>query len=206
MSNANFFDLVRTRFHAELAELDHKRGWFIALGVFLIILGVVATGAAVATTLVSVVMLGWILLAASIGLAILSFLTGNWSGFLLTLAAAALSAIAGIAMLSNPLIGAATITLTIATILIAAGIYRAIASIAMRFPNWGWSLVNGIVTLAAGVLLVRALPTASLYFLGLLIGIDLIFHGMSWIMFGFGVHRLSGLRTRPEAPEERRAA
>jgi uncharacterized membrane protein HdeD (DUF308 family) len=203
MSNSNFLNLVRTRFQTELAELDGKRGWFIGLGIFLIVLGIVAGGAAVATTLISVVMLGWILLVASIGLAVLSFLTGRWSGFLLTLAAAALSAIAGITLLSNPLVGAAAITLTIATILIAAGIYRSIASMVMRFPNWGWSLTNGIITLALGAMLLRALPSASLYFLGLLIGIDLIFHGMSWLMFGFGIHRLA----RPAvAPEERRAA
>ena len=203
MSNSNFLNLVRTRFQADVAELDQKRGWFIGLGVFLIVLGIIATGAAVATTLISVFLLGWILLIAAFGLIIESFLTGRWSGFLLTLAAAALSAIAGITMLSNPLIGAAAITLTIATILIAAGIYRSIASGVMSYPNWGWSLANGLITLAIGFLLLRALPNASLYFLGILIGIDLIFHGISWVTFGFGVHRLAvpGI-----APEERRAA
>jgi uncharacterized membrane protein HdeD (DUF308 family) len=203
MRNENFFNVVRTRFRSDLAELDHKRGWFIGLGIFLIVLGGVAIGAAVATTLVSVILLGWILLVGSIGLAIVSFLTGRWGGFLLTLAAAALSAIAGLTLLENPLIGAAAITLIIATILIVAGIYRSIASITMRYPNWGWSLANGLITLALGAMLLRALPTASLYFLGLLIGVDLIFHGMSWTMFGFGVHQLA----RPEvAGEERRAA
>src|SRR5215468_6058387 len=203
MRNENFFSLVRARFQTDLAELDHKRGWFIGLGVFLIVLGFLAAGAAVATTMISVVVLGWILLAGALGLAVLSFLTGRWGGFLLTLAAAALSAIAGITLLENPLIGAAAITLTIATILIAAGIYRSIASGVMRYPNWGWSLANGLITLALGVILLRALPNASLYFLGILIGIDLIFHGISWVTFGFGVHRLAepGI-----APEERRAA
>jgi uncharacterized membrane protein HdeD (DUF308 family) len=203
MRNSNFMNLVRTRFQADVAELDRKRGWFIGLGIFLIILGIIAGGAAVATTLISVVMLGWILVIASIGLVIESFLTGRWSGFLLTLGAAALSAIAGITLLSNPLIGAATITMVIATILIAAGIYRSISSMVMRFPNWGWSLANGLITLAVGAMLLRALPRASFYFLGILIGIDLIFHGISWLTFGFGVHQLAepGI-----APEERRAA
>ena len=203
MRNSNFMNSVRNRFQADVAELDRKRGWFIGLGIFLIILGIIAGGAAVATTLISVVMLGWILVIASIGLVIESFLTGQWSGFLLTLGAAALSAIAGITLLSNPLIGAATITMVIATILIAAGIYRSISSMVMRFPNWGWSLANGIITLAVGAMLLRALPRASFYFLGLLIGIDLIFHGISWLSFAFGVHQLAepGI-----APEERRAA
>src|SRR4030095_14835295 len=76
MSNASFFDAARNRFRTGLAEIDRKWGWYLALGVFLIVLGVIASGMAVATTLVSVVVLGWILLVAGAGLAVLSFLTG----------------------------------------------------------------------------------------------------------------------------------
>ena len=79
-----------------------------------------------------------------VGLVVLSFLTGNWSGFLLTLAAGVLSAIAGIAMLSYPLSGAVTITMVIGILLITAGIFRSVASSVMQFPNWGWSLVSGL--------------------------------------------------------------
>ena len=204
MNNANFFEMARGRFRAGLAEVDRKWGWYFALGVFLIIAGTIASGMAVATTLVSVVMLGWIMLVAGAGLCVLSFLTGKWSGFLLTLGAGALSAIAGIAMLSNPLSGAAALTLMVATILIAAGIYRAIASAVMQFPDWGWSFLSGIVSLVLGSMLLRGWQTASLWFLGLYIGIDLIIHGFSWIMFSLRVHRLARELNITEA--ERRAA
>jgi uncharacterized membrane protein HdeD (DUF308 family) len=191
MSNASFFDRARTHFRTGLAELDRKRGWYLALGIFLIILGAIAGGAAVATTLLSVVMLGWILLAAGGGLIVLSFLTGNWSGFLLTLTAGVLSLMAGIAILSSPVSGAVAITLMIGSILIAAGIYRAVASAVMQFPNWGWSLVSGIVAVVLGGLLVRGWQTTSLYFLGVVIGIELILHGFAWIMFSTRVHALA---------------
>src|SRR5262245_38757537 len=111
MNNASFFDAARSRIRAGLAELDQKRWWYFALGVLLVLLGAMASYKAVATTIVSVVFLGWILIAAGAGLAALSFLANKWSGFLLTLAAGVLSIIAGIATLSNPLAGAATITL-----------------------------------------------------------------------------------------------
>jgi uncharacterized membrane protein HdeD (DUF308 family) len=192
MGNASFFDMARGHVRTGLAELNRKWGWYFALGVFLIVLGAIASGLAVATTIFSIVALGWLLLFAGAGLIVLSFLTGKWSGFLLSLATGALSAIAGLTMLSYPLAGAVTITLMIATILIAAGIYRTIASIAMRFPNWGWSLFSGLVSVALGALLLRGLQTASLWFLGLYIGIDLIIHGFSWIMFSLRVHSLAG--------------
>jgi uncharacterized membrane protein HdeD (DUF308 family) len=191
MSNASFFDMARDRFRAGLAELDQKRWWYTALGVFLILLGFIASYMAVATTMLSVVALGWILLAAGAGLVILSFLTGKWSGFLLTLAAGILSLIAGIVTLSNPVSGAVAVTFMIGTILIVAGIYRSIASIAMQFPYWGWALVSGIVAIALGVLVLRDWQTTSLYLLGLAVGIELIFHGFSWIMFSSRIHALA---------------
>src|SRR5262249_50284618 len=107
------------------------------------------------------------------------------------LAAGVLSGMVGITILSAPLSGAVAITLMVGTILIAVGLFRSIASIAMRFPNWGWSLFSGIVSLVLGGLLLRGWQSASLWFLGLYIGIDLIIHGISWIMFALGVHSLA---------------
>jgi uncharacterized membrane protein HdeD (DUF308 family) len=202
MSYPMFFDSARDHLRTRLTELDQKRGWFFALGIFLVLLGVAALYMDVATTMLTIVVLGGILIAASVVLAVFSFVTGRWSGFLLTLAAAALSAIAGITMLTNPLLGAAAITLAIGTIFIVGGIYRSIASAVMQFPNWGWSLLNGLITLALGIMLVRGWPSSSLWFLGLFVGIDLIFHGVSWIMFALGVHRVASL----EFPEEERRA
>jgi uncharacterized membrane protein HdeD (DUF308 family) len=199
MSNASFFDSARDRFRSGLAELGAKWGWYFALGIFLVVLGVIAAGMAVTTTVLSVMALGGILVIAGAGLVIMSFLTGKWSGFLLSLAAGILSIIAGIDMLSFPLAGAVTITVILATILLVAGIFRSIAAISMRFPNWGWALFSGIVTAVLGLVLMRNWQTASLWFLGFAIGIELIFHGISWMTFAAGLHRLAGeLGREPE--------
>src|SRR5262245_15375989 len=204
MREANFFDIARGRFRAGLAEVDRKRWWYFALGVFLILLGSAACAMAVTATLLSVVALGWIFLGAGVGLAVLSFLTGRWSGFLLTLAAGALSAIAGITILSNPLAGAVGITLMVGTILIAAGIYRSIASSVMQFPGWGWALLSGLASIVLGSMLLSHWQSTSLWFLGVYVGVDLIIHGFSWIMFSLTVHRLAGVLDTTEA--DRRAA
>lgn len=203
MSNASFFDSARDRFRSGLTELGAKWGWYFALGIFLVVLGVIAAGMAVTTTLLSVMALGGILIVAGAGLVIMSFLTGRWSGFLLSLAAGILSIIAGIDLLSFPIAGAVTITVIIATILLVAGLFRAIASISMRFPNWGWALFSGIVTAVLGIALMRNWQATSLWFLGFAIGIELILHGISWMTFGAGLRRLAELGGR-EA--ERRAA
>jgi uncharacterized membrane protein HdeD (DUF308 family) len=200
VSNIGFFDSSRhNSLLGRIEEFGHRWGWYFALGVFLIALGALAAATAVWTTLLSVVALGWILLFAGAALVVLSFLTGRWSGFLLSLAAGVLSGITGIMLLRAPLSGAAALTLVIAAFLTIAGIYRAVSSIVMRFPNWGWSLFSGIVSVALGAILIAGWPEISLWFLGLYVGIDLMFHGFAWIMFSLSVRNLvRGLETRGE--------
>jgi uncharacterized membrane protein HdeD (DUF308 family) len=185
-----------------LAELSHRWGWYLALGILLMILGALAAGSAISTTVLSVIALGWILVFAGAVLSILSFLIGRWSGFLLSLAAGVFSLITGATMLRAPLAGAASLTLVLSLFFLIGGIYRAITSTAMRFPYWGWSLFSGIVSIALGAFLIRGWPTISLWFLGLYIGIDLVIHGFAWCMFA--------LRIRVIEPElrdlDRRAA
>jgi uncharacterized membrane protein HdeD (DUF308 family) len=204
MSNASFFDSARDHIRGGLIEMTGKWGWYFALGVFLVILGFLATGVATLTTLLSVTVLGWVLLGSGAGLVVLSFLTARWSGFLLSLAAGILSIIAGVDILSHPIAGAVAITMLVGTILLVAGIFRSVASIAMRFPNWGWALLSGIVTFALGAMLLGNLSNFSLWFLGFAVGVDLILHGISWMTFSLGLRRLSGHLAVTEA--DRRAA
>src|SRR5262249_4989040 len=187
-----------------LMEVDRKWGWYFALGLFLTVLGVIASAMAASTTLLSVVVLGWILIAAGVGLFVLSFLTAKWSGFLLGLSAGVLSIIAGIDILNYPVSGAVALTLLIGTILIAAGLYRSVASIVIKFPNWGWSFLSGVVAFVLGAFLLSGLQRTSLFFIGLAVGVDLILHGLSWMMFSTGVHRLA--REVGAAGADRRAA
>ena len=86
-----------------------------------------------------------------------------------------------------------------------AGIYRSVASIVMQFPNWGWSLLSGAVSFGLGAILLSQWQTTSLWFLGLYVGVDLILHGLSWIMFSLRVHSLASDLKITEA-ERRRAA
>jgi uncharacterized membrane protein HdeD (DUF308 family) len=144
---------------------------------------------------------GWVLLVAGVTMGFMSFLTGKWSGFLLALAAGILSTITGVMLLRAPLSGAATLTLVIAVFLEVAGIFRAISSLVMQFPNWGWSLLSGIVAIILGGALLASWPQISLWFLGFYVGIDLIVHGFAWSMFALSVRSLTReLQVERKAP------
>jgi uncharacterized membrane protein HdeD (DUF308 family) len=176
------------------------------LGTILIALGVIVAAYAYYATIASVIMFGWVLIFAGITLGILSFTTGEWSGFLLSMAGGILSAITGVMLLRAPLSGAAALTLVIAAFLLASGLFRTFSSLALQFPNWGWALASGIVSIVLGGLLLANWPGVGLWFLGFYLGIDLIVHGMAWSMFAFSerhavseVRRVDEGRQRPAA-------
>src|SRR5262245_52330102 len=136
---------LRNRFRAGIEELGHRWGWHLLLGTIIIALGVIVAAYAYYSTVVSVIMFGWVMIFAGITLGILSFTQGEWSGFLLSMFAGILSVITGVMLLRAPLSGAAALTLVIASFLLVSGIFRMTSSLAMQFPNWGWTFGSGII-------------------------------------------------------------
>jgi uncharacterized membrane protein HdeD (DUF308 family) len=50
--------------------------------------------------------------------------------------------------------------------------------------------VNGLITLIMGLVINRQLPEASLWLIGLFVGIEMIFNGWAWVMLAFGLRRV----------------
>jgi len=65
----------------------------------------------------------------------------------------------------------------------------------LQFPQWGWAMFSGLVSVALGVMLLMQLPTSSLWFIGLAIGIDFIFDGALMIALGAALRRVPSSRT-----------
>ena len=169
---------------AGLEQLHHAWGWFVAVGAALIILGVVCILGEIETTLITVIVLGWLLLVSGIFALVHAFRTRTWSGFFLYLLSAVLRAMTGFLLVRYPLIGALSLTLLLASLFIVGGVFRAVGAASLRFPRWGWTFASGVVALLLGVMLLAQLPTSSLWFLGLAVGIDLILEGTALVAFG----------------------
>ena len=169
---------------AGLDEIHGSWGWFVALGVALIALGVVCIAGEVTATLVTVLALGWLLLFGGVVGLVQAFRTRSWSGFLLYLLSAVLRGFTGYLLIRYPFSGEVGLTLLLASFFIVGGTFRAIGAGALRFPQWGWTATSGIVSVGLGVLLLTQLPTASLWFIGLAVGIDFVFDGTSLIALG----------------------
>src|SRR5436853_191248 len=60
----------------------------------------------------------------------------------------------------------------------------------IRFPQWGWSLLSGVHTTLVGLVIYKNLPEDTIWVIGTLIGIQLIFDGWFWIMIATAIRRL----------------
>jgi uncharacterized membrane protein HdeD (DUF308 family) len=172
-----------------IEQLHRSWGWFVALGLLLIVLGVICVLGEVATTVISVLVLGWLLLLSGIVALVHAFQTRTWNGFFLYLLSAVLRGLTGFLLVRYPLAGAFSLTLLLATLFIVGGVFRLVGALSLRFPMWGWTAFSGAIALLLGVMLLAQLPASSLWFLGLAVGIDLIFEGSGLIALGSALRR-----------------
>jgi len=175
--------------------LEHhplKKDWFwlFLLGISLVILGTLAISVPFLATLQFVTFLGILLLMAG-GMQIVSaFQSSRWKGFALQLLIAVLYLVSGFLVLENPVNGAAGLTLLMAAFFLFSGIVRVTIAMTERFPGWGWTLLNGGVNILLGLVIWRQFPESAFWMIGLLVGIELLFNGWSWIMLSLVVKKL----------------
>jgi uncharacterized membrane protein HdeD (DUF308 family) len=172
-----------------IEEVRKHSTWFLVLGIALVILGMIAIGWAVATTIVSVIFLGWLLIIGGVLHVIHGFKHRPWSGFFINLLAGVLYAVAGFVMVANPALAAVTLTLLIAMILIVAGLFRLFVAFSTPLDHRGWLILNGVVSILLGVMIWRSWPVSGLWVIGMFVGIDMIFDGWTEIMLALSVRR-----------------
>ena len=178
-------------------ELHHHRNqwWcFLLLGIALVILGSLCIIDPFVPTLASVFVLGFILMAAGITQIVSSFWAGKWSGMLMHMLIGVLYVVVGYMIVDAPVINMVLITKFIAIFLIVSGAFRMISALVVRFPDWGWALLNGGVTLLLGIIINRQLPEAALWVIGLFVGIEMLLNGWAWVMLALDLRAVAKQR------------
>lgn len=163
---------------------------FLVLGIVTSICGVCALTYPFVISMGVTIAIGLMLLISGISTIITSFWTGKWSAFLVHLLMGIVYVVVGLSMAEKPLASTAALTMLVASFAVVGGAFRIVAALALRFPQWGWVLVNGLVTLLFGVVVLRHIPEASVWLIGMIVGIDLLFTGVHWIMLGLEVRSI----------------
>jgi len=119
-----------------------------------------------------------------------AFQVRTWGGFFVYLLDGIFRTAVGILLVVLP--GAAeALTLLLSLYFVVGGTFRRFGSIMLVFPSWGWSLISGLVSVALGVMLAVQWPAASLWSIGLAVGVDLMLYGWALLMFAAATRKLS---------------
>lgn len=166
-----------------------NRMWVMLLGVLLTVLGLITISTAALATLISIVFLGIVITIG--GIIVMADACkvwwGQWSGFLVHFFVGLLYFLVGMMLINEPFFGMVSLTLLLGVFYLIAGGFRMTAAMNFRLPHWRWGLFNGIVTALLGLVILLSWPAASLYVIGLLIGVDILFSGITFLMMALTV-------------------
>jgi len=162
-------------------------GWFLTLGIILLIFGFIACLNISLATVVSVVFIGIFMLFGGAAQIIHAFNVTRWKQFFLWLLSGIVYTLAGAACFFNPYLTGPVLIFALAFALIIAGIIRMIIGFRDHYVTGSyWVIIAGIITTLLGIAILIGWP-ASWWILGLLLAIDLIFQGWGWIAFALGL-------------------
>ncbi len=191
--NSDLHDATHAHMSAE--DIKKHRVLFFALGIGLLVLGAIALTTSTLTTFASVIFFGWLLLISGIMQAGYALWVRRGNHFLFSLMIGILNAVAGTLIILKPVTGAMALTLLLAGVFTASGLIRIAGAFFVRTRGRIWIFLNGLVTLALGVLVGLGWPASSLWVIGLFVAIDLIFTGAMFTMLAFASTKNFGHET-----------
>ncbi|NYV76492.1 HdeD family acid-resistance protein [Streptomyces sp. UH6] len=182
----------------ERARINRSFGWLAALGVALVIAGIVGLVYTGVATLTTMLLFGWLLLIGGV-VGLLHAVQARGTGFFwLGVVVAALNIAAGVVILVRPDVAAVSLTLFAALLFLTGGVFRVVGSLVVRGPQFGWTLVQGAFGLLLGILVLNSWPSDSRYVLGTFFSLALLFDGLGLIATGFGGRNVVGMVTEAD--------
>ncbi|MEM0964829.1 MAG: DUF308 domain-containing protein [Verrucomicrobiota bacterium] len=152
-------------------------------GILSVILGIAAISLPGVFTLGIEVFIGTLLVIGGLVQVFSAFGSIGSKNWLLAGFVGALTAVVGVLFLLNPLKGVVALTALLGIFFLVSGVFRLVAAIQLRGSGkaTGFAVVNAVITIVLGGLVLAEWPESSIYILGLFLGIDLIFIGLSLI-------------------------
>jgi len=161
----------------------NPRRWAILSGVFMIVLGMIAIALPMMMSLTLELFLGWLLLFGGILQVVSAVYTRHREGFFMHLLAGIIYFVLGGFLLVNPVRGVAVLTLILTISFAIQSIIKIIAAVQLRpEKGWLWIMINGIITGLLAAIICWDWAHRSLWIIGLLFGINLLFIGWSVVM------------------------
>jgi uncharacterized membrane protein HdeD (DUF308 family) len=184
---------------SDRALLGEKR--LLLVGVFLVVLGVIAMATPAVAGNAVVIVIGILLLLTGGAQVFQGYREEALSRKIMPLVLGIITAIGGIAVLLHPWIGLKVLTLIMAAFFVVEGIWKVVTSFAYR-PAQGWiaMLISGLLALVLAFLIWKQWPLSEMYAVGVLVGVDLLVTGVSMIVLAWTLRSLKKAVTEAAAP------
>jgi uncharacterized membrane protein HdeD (DUF308 family) len=166
--------------------------WYVAEGVILIVLGLLAVLAPFVAGVATTLFIGWLFLFAGVAGLIFTYKERAAPGFWWALLSSAVAVLAGLSLLSNPLVGLFSLTVVLIAYFLIDGVLTILLGLEYRrdlSDRWVWVVVSGVIDLVLAAILISGLPGTAFWAVGLLVGIDLAFGGASIIGLALAAHK-----------------
>ena len=157
---------------------------FLAEGIIMMVLGLLAIAVPEVASFAITIFVGWLFLIGGIFRTVSLVQHRNLPGFAWSLVTALLATALGLILLLRPIAGVLTLTLALIVFFVLEGISAILLALEHRkhLPSWGWVLFSGFVDLLLAFLIWDGWPSSAAWAIGLLVGINMVFLGLSLIM------------------------
>jgi uncharacterized membrane protein HdeD (DUF308 family) len=159
-------------------------------GVLLIGLGMLAVASPMVAAVAVNVLIAWLIVFAGVVHLVVAFHTREAGSIIWRLLVGLAYLCFGGYLIARPVAGVASLTLLLASLFLLEGIFNIV--LFFRAPSTlrsSWMLLDGIVTLLLGLLIYLQWPSSSAWAIGTLVGVSLIFSGVTRVMVSLAVRR-----------------
>jgi uncharacterized membrane protein HdeD (DUF308 family) len=165
-------------------------GISIGLAVVMILLGLLAVGLPFATGIGISILMSCIIVFGGLAYLAYAFAARGAGAFIWRMLIGIVYIIGGGYLAFHPRLALASFTLVLAVIFLFEGIMEIVVFFQFRsLRGSGWILFDGIATLFLSYLIWRPWPLSSAWAIGILVGINLMVSGITWLMVSDAARR-----------------
>ena len=174
--------------------------WSIVWGVLLIVCGMLAVASPLLAAVAVNAFVAWLIVLAGVVHLIVAFHAHGAGNLIWKLLVGVAYLAFGIYLIAHPLLGVASLTLALAVLFLIEGVLDVVLFFKMRsLQGSAWVLVDGIITLALGLMIYMQWPSSSAWAIGILVGVSMIISGVTRVMLSLTVRRAASLLEVPPA-------
>jgi uncharacterized membrane protein HdeD (DUF308 family) len=168
--------------------------FFLAEGVLMFVLGLLAISLPNLASVAIENLLGWLFLVGG-ALRIGSTLASRGRpGFLWSLLSPVAAVFIGFWLVFHPIAGLVGVTALLAAFFVVDGVVKCLLAIELRqhLENWGWTLFSGAIDLVLALLIWLGWPESATWVVGLMVGLNMTLFGLALVMTSLGARASRG--------------